>query len=281
MACSSSSKEAPADPLAEASLALDAGSARRVVTALAPLKERTGEALALELVALTELSEWGRVEAQLGKLTGPEKDAVLCVFGAARRDVTADRVCRERSVVPKNPALDDAAVRAWARVAEDEQRLAEGELRLRELVSKRPTIANRKAFVAYLERNGFVAEAVVEVEAWRTAEPQDPTLEGKLLGLLERKVRGDLLERRNEDAEKAARRILELDPKRQQIRYFLADALEQKGDKVGADKERAAAQAAGAKPPPAPDSFPGLEAGPGHQKPAPPGLPGHDHDHDH
>ena len=288
VALAACSKEAPpADPLSEATAALDEGLPKRVVSALSALPERSGEALALELVALTELSEWGRVEGRLDKLGGAELEVVRCVFGAARRDVMADRVCRERKEVPKSAALDDAAVRAWAKVAEDERRLDEGELRLRQLVAKRPTLANRKAFVAYLERNGFVAEAVIEVEAWRKAEPADRSLDGKLVVLLERKVRGDLLERRADEAVGAAQRILELDPKRAQVRYFLADALEQKGDTAGAERERAAAKAAGAKPPPAPDSFPGLDAGPGEQKPPPPGLPGHHghghdhHDHDH
>lgn len=263
-----------------------------MLSALAALSERAGEGLALELVALTELSEWGKVEARRARLTGAERGVVDCVFEAARRDVTADRVCRERATGSASPTLEDAAARAWARVAEDGLRLDESETRLRALVKERPTLANRKAFVGYLERNGFVAEAVVEVEAWMKLEPSDGSLKGKLLGLLERKVRGDLLERRADEAVAVAKRILELDPKREATRFFLADALEMKGDGAGAEREREAAKKAGAKPPPAPDSFPGLEAGPGAGKPAPPGVPGapgkhdhghapHDHDHDH
>lgn len=289
--CSKDGPTAAPSPLDDARAALDAGAPRRVVAALASLPERTGEALALELVALTELKAWGRVEAARAKLQGAERAVVECVFAAARRDVTADRLCRSRAgQAVASPVLEDAAQRAWARVAEDELRLVEAETRLRELIKARPTLANRKAFVAYLERNGFVAEAVVEVENWMKAEPSDGSLSGKLLGLLERKVRGDLLERRADDALAAARRVLELDPKREAIRYFLADALEMKGDTAGAEREREAAKKAGAKPPPAPDSFPGLEAGPGGAKPAPPGVPGvpghghghgHDHDHEH
>lgn len=281
----------PSTPIEAARAALDAGAPKRAVSALSTGPERSGEALAIELVALTELNEWGRVEAGRSKLTGAERAVVDCVFAAARRDVTADRLCRTRAGSPTpSPVLEDAAQRAWARVAEDELRLDEAETRLRALIKARPTLANRKAFVAYLERNGFVAEAVVEVEAWMKAEPSDGSLKGKLLGLLERKVRGDLLERRADEAIAAARRILELDPKREAMRYFLADALELKGDKAGAEREREAAKKAGAVPPPAPDSFPGLEAGPGGAKPAPPGVPGvpghghghgHDHDHDH
>lgn len=292
------SKDGPApapakDPLSEARAALDAGAPRRVLAALESMSERTGEALAMELVALAELNQWGRVESARGRLTGAERGVVDCVFAAVRRDVTADRACRTRVGAAANPALEDAALRAWARVAEDELRLAEAETRLRAVIKARPTLANRKAFVAYLERNGFVAEAVIEVERWMKVEPTDGSLEGKLLGLLERKVRGDLLERRADEAIAAAARILELDDKRQAVRYFLADALEMKGDKAGAERERAAAKKAGAVPPPAPDSFPGLEAGPGAGKPAPPGVPGApghahppghghgDHDHDH
>lgn len=275
----------PSTPIEAARAALDAGAPKRVLSALSAGPERSGEALAIELVALTELNEWGRVEAGRSKLTGAERAVVDCVFAAARRDVTADRLCRTRaSPATPSPVLEDAAQRAWARVAEDELRLDEAETRLRALIKARPTLANRKAFVAYLERNGFVAEAVVEVEAWMKAEPSDGSLKGKLLGLLERKVRGDLLERRADEAIAAAGRILELDPKREAMRYFLADALEMKGDKAGAEREREAAKKAGATPPPAPDSFPGLEAGPGAAKPAPPGVPGapgHGHGHDH
>jgi predicted Zn-dependent protease len=213
------------------------------------------------------------------------------MFAAARRDVTGDRLCRARGAEPASQTLTDGAIRAWARVAEDELRLDESELRLRELVKQRPTIANRKAFVAYLERNGFVAEAVTEVEAWKKAAPEDGSLSSKLVALLERKVRGDLLDKRADAAESAARRVLELDPKRAAMRYFLADALELKGNKTGADAERALAKAAGAEKPPAPDTFPGMVApgpdgkpGQPGQKPPPGtghGHDGHDHGHDH
>jgi len=249
---------------------------------------KDGLGLALRLMALIELNEWGRVEGLVPKLTGADHLAVKCMFAAVRRDVMADKICRERGPEPDNATLSDGAVRAWARVAEDEMRLDEAELRLRGLLAKRSTIANRKAFVGYLERNGFVAEAVAEVEAWKKAAPEDGSLDNKLVTLLERKVRGDLLEKRAAEAEAAARRVLELDPKRAAMRYFLADALELRGDKSGAEAERAAAKAAGATEPPKPDTFPGMVA-PGRQPPGqkqPGAHPhghdhGHDHDHDH
>lgn len=271
------------DPVTEASAALDAGLPRQALAALEGVGDTAPVVLALRLVAWSELSEWGRVEGKLGGLSGPEGQAVRCVFGAARRDVLADKVCRERPPVD-NAALEDAAVRARAKVAEDEHRLDEAEKRLRELVAKRPVIANRKAFVGYLERSGFVAEAVIEVEAWWKQSPEDGSLEPKLIGLLERKVRGDLLERRADAAESAARRILEIDPARGEVRYFLADALELKGDKDGAERERAQAKAKGFEAPPAPNTFPGFEGVPGGPGVAPPGVPGghaHDHGHDH
>jgi len=282
----------PVDPMVAAAAALDAGAPKRALTALGEgrgTEPKAGLGLALRVMALIETNEWGRVERSISKLTGPELAAVTCMFAAARRDVTGDRLCRARGAEPASQTLIDGAIRAWARVAEDELRLAESELRLRELVGKRPTIANRKAFVAYLERNGFVAEAVTEVEAWKKAVPGDGSLDSKLVALLERKVRGDLLDKRAEAAESAARRVLELDPKRAAMRYFLADALDLKGDKAGAEAERAKAKAAGAEKPPAPDTFPGMVAPgkdgqpgqPGQKPPPGSGHQGHDHGHDH
>lgn len=264
-ACGGADKAA-ADPVATARAALDEGLPKR---ALAAVPEATaGPALLARMQALIEVDEWGTFEQLLKSVpNGPDNDALQCLLAAARKDVVAERACR-KDLPGLDTTLRDATTRALARVLETEHRPEEAELTLRDLAKARPTNANRKAVVAYLERQGFVREAVVYLEAWLAEAPADRTLELKLVRTLERKVRGDLLEKRADDAEAAARRILALAPSRAQVRYFLADALELKGDKTAAEAERAAAKAAGAKPPVPVDTMPGMEP-----------EPGDDHDH--
>lgn len=250
-----------ADPVAVARAALDDGLPKR---ALAAVGEATsGPALVVRMQAVLELDEWGTFEHLLRSVpAGPEKTALTCLLGAARKDVVAERQCRAPTP-GLDATLEDATVRALGRVLETEHRPDEAELTLRNLARKRPTGANRKAVVSLLERQGFVREAVDFLEAWLAAVPGDRTIELKLVQTLERKVRGDLLEKRGADAKQAARRILELQPSKAQIRYFLADALELEGDTTAAEAERAAAKAAGATPPTPVDTMPGMEPEPG------------------
>ncbi len=218
---------------------------------------KTGPGLVARMQALIELDEWGMFERLLRDVpAGPERTALLCLQASARRDVDGVKKCSVEVVV--GATLGDAMKRAHARVLETEHRRIESEAALRKLAAERATPANHKALVAYLERQGFVREATTYVEGWLATAPDDTSLQAKLVQLLERKVRGDLLEKNAPEAEAAARRILALDPKRAQVRYFLADALDLKGDKTGAEAERAIAKAAGAKPPVAVDAMPGI-----------------------
>lgn len=251
----------PADPLTTARAALDDGLTKRALAAVGDAA--SGPALVVRMQALLELDEWGTFEQLLRSVpAGSEKAALTCLLGAARKDVVAERQCRT-PMPGLDATLEDATVRALGRVLETEHRREEAELTLRNLAQKRPTAANRKAVVGLLERQGFVREAVDFLEAWLAAVPGDPTIELKLVRTLERKVRGDLLEKRAAEAKQAARRILELQPSKAQIRYFLADALELEGDKTAAEAERAAAKAAGATPPTPVDTMPGMEPEPG------------------
>lgn len=246
----------PADPVVVARAALDEGLPKKALAAVG--EAESGPALIARMQALIALDEWGTFERLLRRVpAGTDKEALQCLLAAARKDVVAERQCK-RDTVGLDPTLADATVRALGQVLETEHRPEEAEVTLRNLAKERPTNANRKAVVAFLERVGFVREAVDYLEAWLALTPGDRTLELKLARTLERKVRGDLLEKRAEDAEQAARRILALQPSRAEIRYFLADALELKGDKTAAEAERATARAAGAKPPVPVDTMPGM-----------------------
>lgn len=267
--------EAPTeiDREALARQALDDGQPKRALSEIGDARE--GAALVLRLQALIALDEWGTFERLVATVpAGQAKDALMCLLASARRDVFAHRVCGasfDGAVIGRT--LHDHARRALAFALETEKRRDEAEVVLRELARESPTGANHKAVVAFLERQGFVREAVAYLEGWLAASPSDKTIEFKLVQVLERKVRGDLLDKRAAEAEAAARRILALAPARAQVRYFLADALELKGDKTAAEAERALAKAAGAAPPVPVDVMPGmLPDGPGH-----PGHDGHDH----
>jgi tetratricopeptide (TPR) repeat protein len=261
LAACGADKPLPPDPLVMARRALDDGLPKRALDHAAAAT--SGPLLVARLQALIELDEWGTFEKLLRTVpAGAERAALDCLLAAARKDVGAERKCRAEAIEPKvlDATLGDASRRALGRVLETEGRPEEAELELRRLADARPTNANRKALVAYLERQGFVREAVAFLEAWLAERPDDSSLEMKLAQTLERKVRGDLLDKRASEAEAAARRLLALQPERAQIRFFLAEALELKGDKTGAEAERAAAKAAGATPPVPVDSFPGLGA---------------------
>lgn len=247
---------APPDRAAMARQAIDEGQPKRALKSVSDAA--SGPELVARMQALIELDEWGAFERLLRSVpAGPEKDALSCLLASARRDVGAVRRCEhdhERTVL--GPTLFDHTQRALGRALETERRRDEAELVLKELAQTHASAANRKAVVAFLERQGFVGQAVDYLDAWVAATPGDKSLELKLVQLLERKVRGDLLGRRADEAEAAARRILTLAPQRAQIRYFLADALEMKGDKTGAEAERATAKAAGASPPVPVDAMP-------------------------
>lgn len=246
------------DTLAVARGALDEGLPKRALAEVADAK--AGPELVVRLAALIELDEWGDfARLERGVPPGPERVALECLLAAARRDVDGEKRCRAVDATAIDPTLADAAARALGRVLAIEHRRSDAELHLRRLAEAHPSAANRKAVVAHLEREGFVREAVDYLEAWLKAEPSDTSLKVKLVQVLERKVRGDLLDKRAEEAEAAARRVLALDPTRAGVRWFLADALDLKGDTKGAEAERAAAQAAGAPKPAAVDAMPEMD----------------------
>lgn len=258
-----------ADPIEVAERALAEGDARRalgLVSGTDPDPARANVMLTLKARALVALTQWGEVEslaARIGDAAG--KALVLCELKAARRDIGAVRACGDAIT-----ACEAAGRGAWAdqaRVAqaagyEADRRYVEAERILKELVATRPTARARRLLVDYYARTGLVQDAVAALEAWRTAEPGAKGLDLKLALLVERMVKGDLLERRGAEALAAARRLRELQPAREEFRYYVADALELTGDAKGAAVERAAAEAAGAKPPRKATDVPGMDAPP-------------------
>lgn len=253
--------------------ALDAGAPKRALDAL----DRAGAAEAglglMRVQALVETDEWGEAERRIAKLDPRERPVGDCLLASAREDVRAEKLCRAAGT-PEEPAVADAVKRALARALSRDMRLEEAEFLFRELLKARATLANRRALIDFLEKQGFVKEAADELERWLADKPSDVTVAAKLVAVLERKVRGDLLEKRADEALAAGLRILALRPSKAEVRYFLAEAYVLKGDTAAAERERKTAEAVGAKPPPAVDSIPGGEvpAGQGHA---------HDHGHDH
>jgi tetratricopeptide (TPR) repeat protein len=279
--CGEKSVTVVEEPIAvQVAKAIDEGAPKRALS-LAKPGEKSSEAMGLMAVALIETDAWNEAEGVIRKLAPAERAVLDCVFAAAREDVRAARLCEK--VTHASPTLADAGRRALAKALARDRREEEAELALRELV-KRGTNANRRALVDFLETQGFVKQASEELERWLAASPGDVTIVSKLVSVLERKVRGDLLDKRADEALAAGQRILALAPAKAEIRYFLADAYVLKGDSAAAERERKAAQDAGAKPPPSVDSFPGLEtpAGGGHDRGHDHGHGhGHDHGHDH
>lgn len=245
-------EKSPEQRLREAERALDEGQA---AVAMGTLGDAEGPGFALLRVrALLALKRWGEAERQLERATGPDVPAMRCELASARSDVNAERLCQEAlAAAPKDVRLVVAMANALGRM----HRPDEAEKLLRDAVQQSGAAAARDALISHLERFSWVREAVAEAEAWYTLEPERPGLRPRLVGLLERKVRGDLFAKRPAEALVAARRVLELAPERAQMRYYLADALAATGDEAAAAAERATAKAAGVEPPPPPSGVPG------------------------
>ncbi len=245
-------QDGAAQRVQEAERALDDG---RAAAAVGLLAEADGPGVTLLRVrALLALKRWGEAARQVERETGPDLAAMRCEMASARSDVDAERLCREALVAaPKDTRL----VVAMANTLDRMHRPDEAERLLRDAVQQSGAAVARDALISHLERFSWVREAVAEAEAWYTLEPERRGLRPRLVALLERKVRGDLLAKRHGDAAVAARRVLELAPERAQMRYYLADALAATGDEAAAAAERAKAKAAGAEPPPPPSGVPG------------------------
>lgn len=272
-ACGTPGAGSAPDPVAQARLALAEGSPKRALPLVESASE--GPALVLRIRAMIGVSEWGPVAALVAKLpAGADKDGCACLLAVARHDVDAVRRCeRAAATTFEDLALGDEVKVALAGAYELEHRPDAAEKALRDAAAARPTLPNRRALVDFLDRQGFVKDAVDVLEGWLAQAPEDRTLHARLGQMLERKVRGDLLDKRWAEAEAAARRILELAPGRGEIRYYLADALDGQGKGEDAKAERKRAEAEGHKAPPPVDAFPGMVPPPAGTIPAPGAAP--------
>jgi tetratricopeptide (TPR) repeat protein len=238
-------------------LEMERGADEKVAAADEPVR-------ALFAIASLDLERWGDAEAVWPKLADPARRGLVgCYLKGKRLDVDAERVCREALESPSADAVEplvvDSGRLGLAQALERNHRMEAAEEVLKALVAARPNTRNRKAQYAFYDRVGWVNEGIAALDAWIRATPDDPSVRSQLVQALERKVRGDLLEGRGAEAEKAARRLLELEPTRGTWRYYLADALDLTDRKDEAAKERAAAKASGAAPPRAVNAVPGLD----------------------
>jgi hypothetical protein len=266
-ACRGGGPAPPTDPVA----ALDAGQPRAALDLLGvagkfepDLGPLSATQRAVFVAAALDLERWGDAERGLGLLTTKVvHDLLSCYLQGKRGDILAERFCREAidaagketGAVP--PFALDSAHLGLTISLDLNNRVEAAEAVLRERVAARPVVRTRKALVDFHERVGWVKEGVDTLEAWYRDTPGDKALRDRLLRLLDRKVRGDILEKRGEEAEKSARRGLELDPGNGTWRWFLADALELLGRTEETAREREAAKASGAPQPKSPSALPG------------------------
>ena len=241
---------APVDPaqrVRDATQALDDG---RPKVALVVLGDDVGPGFDLVRVrALLALERWGDAQRIIAHapVDGPDAAAMRCELASARSDVDGERACQAAlAASPHDVRLTVALAVAIDRM----NRPAEAEALLRVAVRNSDGQVAREALVAHLERFGWMREAVDATEAWLVVRPGDPRVQRRLVSLLQRKVKGDLVGKRPSEAAVAARRLLALAPEHQEVRYYLADALEATGDAQGAEVERAQLRAAGVPPPP-------------------------------
>lgn len=209
--------------------------------------------------ALLALNRWSEVSRVIRGWQGPGKAAVECALAAARRDVTAERLCR--AAIAEDPT-DVFAHVDLARTLSRLGRADEAEALLRALVETHPEAASWVALVAHFETFGWLEQAVEVLDEALARHPGHRRLSAQLEAVLLRKVRGDLLAKRYDAAIAAARRLLAVDPERHIVRYYLADALAAAGDHAAAEAERARAKAAGVEVPPAVDAIPGAPRAP-------------------
>jgi tetratricopeptide (TPR) repeat protein len=221
---------------------------------------------ALFAVASLDLERWGDAEAVWPKLADPARRALVgCYLKGKRLDVDAERVCRAALETPAadgtpvHPLIVDSARLGLTQALERNHRMEAAEEVLKGLVAASPNTRNRKAQYGFYDRVGWVNEGITALDAWLVAVPDDASVKAQLVQALERKVRGDLLEGRAAEAERAARRLLELEPTRGEWRFYLADALDLAGKKDEGAREREAAKASGATPPKAVNAVPGLD----------------------
>lgn len=212
--------------------------------------DRSPSLAAIAVEAHLALRQWGTARRVLPHVEGAKAVLLRCAVASASEDVTAVRHCEQaRRDLGDSPEILVSLARALERARLTKQ----AETLLREALAESPSEAMlHDALVSVLDRAGWMREAVVALEAWY-ALPDAPTMvRGRLVAALERKGRGDILQRRNEEAAQALERALEVDPAAHRIRFSLAEAYDALGRTEDGANQRAQAKAHGATPPPRP-----------------------------
>jgi hypothetical protein len=227
---------------------------------IAALRTLSEEARVTYTVASLDTGHWGDAEAALPTVESPAHRALLgCYLAGRRGDIDATRRCELAVASTRAPGVGPVARASGqlglALALEHDHRWDEAAAALKAAVAEAGDARNQRMLMDFYERQGWIAEAVATLETWHQATPGDATITDRLAKALERKVRGDLLEKRGPEAEAAARRLMAVVPaKAGTWRFYLADALALRGDTAGAERERAAAKASGAPEPKRPDA---------------------------
>ncbi len=255
------------------------------------LRKMTERDRVVVAAASLDTGHWEDASVAIRAMQEPRHVALMdCYLAGRRGDVDAARRCEAAIAAPAEgvEALARASGRfGLAAAREHDRRVEEAAAALKAAVAEVSDPRNQRMQLDFLERQGWIKEAIEVLEAWRAASPEDKTIVDRLTAALERKVRGDLLEKRGAEAEVAARRLIEVAPARAGTwRYHLAEALTLLGKAEDAVRELAAAKASGAPAPKRPDAvremdpstWPAEVRGPppgasGAVSPQPPGQP--------
>jgi tetratricopeptide (TPR) repeat protein len=208
----------------------------------------------IRIRALLDLGRWGSAQEILPLAAEDRRLALSCHVAAAAGKVGAVRTCEAaRARYPRDPEL----ALAQARALETDRRLVEAEALLRGALAERPSNPRLLAtLAAFLERQGWLRQSVEVREAWLAQRPDDREARLGLTQSLARKARGDLLDKRWDEAIQTLVRLLGLAPDDHPMRYYLAEAYRGAGKLAEAEAEVARARAHGAEPPPPPDAVP-------------------------
>jgi hypothetical protein len=190
---------------------------------------------------------WGRVRKELRGLSGDDALLWRCRAGAAMSEMHGVASCAEaRASLGDRSDLVAAHVKALTR----DRRTQEAEALVRTQLETKPTdVILHGALASLLEGTGWMREAVEALEAWYALDAGGRQVAERLVRALERKAKGDLVAGRAEEARVTLERALVVAPHRHELRYHLAQALEDQGDAEAANRERKRAKDAGAEPP--------------------------------
>lgn len=190
---------------------------------------------------------WGPLRRELRRLDGDAALMWRCRVAAAMSELNTVTACAAaREALGDLPELVAAHVIGLAR----DRRITEAEeLARAQLVAQPGETILYDALVTVLEKQGWMRESVEVLEEWYASEATSEQVKLRLGAALVNKGKGDLVQGRAKEAKEAFLRGLELQPNRHELRYHLARALRDLGDREGALRELRRAKDSGAKRP--------------------------------